>query len=47
MPVIKATKGREYITSVIPEEDKEQTIEELKQKGYTNIHDAETNEQFN
>jgi hypothetical protein len=47
MPVIKAIKGEENITAVIPEEDKEQIIKELKQEGYTNIHDAETNEQFN
>lgn len=48
MPIIKGQKpdGQES-TQVIREENRQETIEEMKKEGYENIHDAETLEKYN
>lgn len=47
MPVIRAEKRTgEYVTSVMPEVDRMSTVQELREKGYKNIHDAETGEKY-
>lgn len=48
MPIIRAKRpdGGE-ITGVMPEQDRQKTIEEFKKKGCTDIHDAETLEKYN
>lgn len=47
MPIIKAqTTNGQNITQVIPECNRQQTIDQLKAENCTNIHDAETGEQY-
>lgn len=47
MSIITATKNGEKVTLVQPDKDTKETINELKRKGYKNIKDEETGEQFN
>lgn len=48
MPIIKAVrKDGQRVTNVIPESYRKKEIEQLKNRGYTNIHDAETGEKYN
>lgn len=46
MSVIRATKGKENVTRIQPDEYTAQTVQELKDKGYENIHNAETGEKY-
>jgi hypothetical protein len=46
MPIIKATKG-EYTSTIICSEDSRLSeVRKLIEKGYTDIHDAETGEKY-
>jgi len=46
MSILKAKKGTQNITSVIPDRYEEKEVAELHARGYTNIHNPETGKKY-